>query len=535
MSINLYTENGLKNLVPNAVQTDWSVQDISNPAYLRNKPTTLSSFQDDLGSSPIHTHEQYVTNADISNKADRSELPTKVSDLTNDTGFITNLVNNLANYYNKSETYNKTEVNELIEDINKFNVKIVTVLPTTDIDTHTIYFVPKIDSETNDHYDEYMYINSTWELIGSTSIDLSNYYNKSETYNKTEVNGLISQKVNIAQGSENVGKILKVNQDGDLELSTGGGGGSEYYAGEGIDIDEENYISVDDTIADKDYVDILVDATIVDLNLIDDIGNTLSDEDDNFLTGYTFQTLNYTPGDGINIDYHEISVDDTVARTSDLNSKVDKISGKGLSSNDYTNEEKTKLSGIEIGANKYVLPTASSSVLGGVKVGNNLAINNGILSGNYSNATTSANGLMSSTDKTTLNSHGTSISNLNTTVSNHTTSINNINSTLSAIGTIYNISDFTTNPKSITVPAGVYAITFGGNSQASNSQIYAYANGETSPWNDGYLAGYVSNNPSAYMNTFTKTIFKSYNTTTTIPVSFSGSWYWTFISAVKIK
>jgi len=33
-----------------------------------------------------------------------------------------------------------------------------------------------------------------------------------------------------------------------------------------------------------------------------------------------------------------------------LNNKVDKINGKGLSSNDYTNEEKTKLGNIENGA-----------------------------------------------------------------------------------------------------------------------------------------------------------------------------------------
>lgn len=40
-------------------------------------------------------------------------------------------------------------------------------------------------------------------------------------------------------------------------------------------------------------------------------------------------------------------------------------SGKGLSSNDYTSAEKSKLAGIATGANAYVLPTASSTVLGG--------------------------------------------------------------------------------------------------------------------------------------------------------------------------
>lgn len=51
-----------------------------------------------------------------------------------------------------------------------------------------------------------------------------------------------------------------------------------------------------------------------------------------------------------------------------LSHKVDKVSGKGLSTNDYTTTEKNKLAGIAEGANKYSLPTATSTTLGGVKV-----------------------------------------------------------------------------------------------------------------------------------------------------------------------
>lgn len=87
-----------------------------------------------------------------------------------------------------------------------------------------------------------------------------------------------------------------------------------------------------------------------------------------------------------------------------LATKVDKVTGKDLSTNDFTDAYKTKLDGIEANANAYVLPQASASTLGGIKVGDNLAIDSstGVLSGNYSAATTSANGLMSSTDKSKL-------------------------------------------------------------------------------------------------------------------------------------
>lgn len=55
--------------------------------------------------------------------------------------------------------------------------------------------------------------------------------------------------------------------------------------------------------------------------------------------------------------------------------KVDKETGKGLSTNDYTTNEKNKLSGIAANANNYSLPTATSSVLGGVKSGGDVSVN----------------------------------------------------------------------------------------------------------------------------------------------------------------
>ena len=56
--------------------------------------------------------------------------------------------------------------------------------------------------------------------------------------------------------------------------------------------------------------------------------------------------------------------------------KVDKETGKGLSSNDFTAADKSKLDGLE----NYTLPVATADALGGVKVGAGLSISNGVLS-----------------------------------------------------------------------------------------------------------------------------------------------------------
>ncbi len=66
---------------------------------------------------------------------------------------------------------NILDISSAIGNINSFEVTIVTTLPTENIDTHTIYFM----ANNNNAYDEYMYINNNWELIGSSNIDLSSY------------------------------------------------------------------------------------------------------------------------------------------------------------------------------------------------------------------------------------------------------------------------------------------------------------------------------------------------------------------------
>lgn len=104
-----------------------------------------------------------------------------------------------------------------------------------------------------------------------------------------------------------------------------------------------------------------------------------------------------------------------------LSNKVDKVSGKGLSTNDYTTTEKNKLAGIAADANNYSHPayTARTGVpaadakpgFGGTfqvsqpvsdGQGHITAVNTRTVTIPNAAATTSAAGLMSSTDKTKL-------------------------------------------------------------------------------------------------------------------------------------
>lgn len=98
--------------------------------------------------------------------------------------FITASVNNLINYYLKSETYTKAEVNALIRSIQGFSYESVESLPTASANTMgIIYLIPSEDPQTKNVKDEYITLLSgevgsytySWEQIGSTAIDLSGY------------------------------------------------------------------------------------------------------------------------------------------------------------------------------------------------------------------------------------------------------------------------------------------------------------------------------------------------------------------------
>lgn len=88
--------------------------------------------------------------------------------------FITKSVNDLANYYTKTQTYTQAEVDALLGAINQFHYEIAestsaVVSPASNV----LYLIGPTGSGT-DKYEEYVYT-TTWVKIGDTSIDLSGY------------------------------------------------------------------------------------------------------------------------------------------------------------------------------------------------------------------------------------------------------------------------------------------------------------------------------------------------------------------------
>ena len=100
--------------------------------------------------------------------------PTTFYDDTALQGAVTQIQTDLANYYLKSDTYSKTEIDNQLSAIPKFAISAVSALPTTDISNTTVYLVND-QNDTNNIYTEYIYVNNAWEKLGTATIDLTNY------------------------------------------------------------------------------------------------------------------------------------------------------------------------------------------------------------------------------------------------------------------------------------------------------------------------------------------------------------------------
>lgn len=76
----------------------------------------------------------------------------------------------LANYYKKTETYSQAEINNKISAIPKFDIKVCEALPDSNISKTTVYLLKSSKEETNNLYDEYIYVNSKWEKLGTQTV-----------------------------------------------------------------------------------------------------------------------------------------------------------------------------------------------------------------------------------------------------------------------------------------------------------------------------------------------------------------------------
>ena len=104
-------------------------------------------------------------------------VPTNVSSFTNDAG-----------YQNASQV--TTAINAAIAGISGISFEIVQALPQTG-DPGKIYLILSSSGASGDIYEEWIYLNSAWEKLGTTAVDLTGYTNWDSQNEELECDGTV--------------------------------------------------------------------------------------------------------------------------------------------------------------------------------------------------------------------------------------------------------------------------------------------------------------------------------------------------------
>ena len=114
------------------------------------------------------------TNKAVELRLKSADLPAKLDEYRSAKGLIDKTVSDLVNYYTKSQTMTKNEINALVSAVPKFKIEVVSSLPNSNISDTTVYLVKSGDDDSN-LYTEYIRAGGKWEKLGTQTVDLTGY------------------------------------------------------------------------------------------------------------------------------------------------------------------------------------------------------------------------------------------------------------------------------------------------------------------------------------------------------------------------
>ena len=155
---------------------------LSSNDYTDAEKTKLSGIASGAQANVIESVKVNGTALTPSSKAVDVTVPTKTSQLTNDSGFQNaTQVNSIVTgkgYQTQSQV--QSLINSAVGNVTSIRYEKVTSLPATG--SNGVIYLVAHSHGTQDIYDEYIWIadTKTFEKIGNTDIDLSAYVKKSE-------------------------------------------------------------------------------------------------------------------------------------------------------------------------------------------------------------------------------------------------------------------------------------------------------------------------------------------------------------------
>ena len=232
----LFTKKEIENLLKGKVSTVDIAKDLSDNTKITTIAIVDKIVSDAIkkievsgGNIPVDSSLSLESENPVQNKVISKELEKKLeaNDIANliDSETFSIHVNDKVLHITEEERQKwnsvledaKKYIDQTFSNIDKFSIIVlsdgVKHESITKPDSSVLYF-EKADLEEGNSYIEYMYVNEKWELIGSNTIDLSQYYTKDEVYDKTEVDSKMEELRIIINGiSDSISENKKVVDD----------------------------------------------------------------------------------------------------------------------------------------------------------------------------------------------------------------------------------------------------------------------------------------------------------------------------------
>lgn len=155
---------------------------LSTNDYTNAEKQKLSGIASGAQANVIESVKVNGTKVEPSSKAVDISVPTKVSQLTNDSGYQTkaNVDSIVTGKGYQTQSQVQSLINSAVGNITSIRYEKVTSLPSTG--SNGVIYLVAHSHGTQDIYDEYIWLSETktYEKIGNTDIDLSAYVKRSE-------------------------------------------------------------------------------------------------------------------------------------------------------------------------------------------------------------------------------------------------------------------------------------------------------------------------------------------------------------------
>ena len=194
------------------VQSDWNETNAGSDAFIKNKPiipTNVEQLQG-IDKYALETSLQELVKEVVDARTMSPYVFANLKDRLDAMGTGGGgggIAPDLTNYYTKSQT--DTKIQEMLVNSQTLKYELVDTLPMVG-KANTVYLLAVQGSQSRQ---QWMYLEGSFKLLGTTEVDLTDYYTKAEVYNKDEMDATLGNATLTTTAQTIKGAINELDND----------------------------------------------------------------------------------------------------------------------------------------------------------------------------------------------------------------------------------------------------------------------------------------------------------------------------------